>query len=394
MEEKETDETKQQETVSAASSENFPSPAPTTTSTSDGPPPPYEQVHLYAPIEERTRQVQNDNSTVLPSAHPAEHMYSPYPSPYNPAQGPPQGMHNFPMPVGPWGPPMGYPMQWPHANFGHPSSFRQPMQGKYVRAPEQPPTSHANQQFPLQPFPMQWAHANFGICPQNPPQLGQHPASETSPNSNVQQELTPTQSHPLESTTDEELTMKAHSSLHLCHDGPSVKQLAQQHEKPKAPPVKPKKKVNRLPKALLSKLEDEPIMVCVQDPCIQPRLAERIIAKCSCDTKVKPLTYILDLKGEKKRKKLDTIEKYTFGSKPQSSARESLDVCQCYRSRKEYAYKWHDQFYIWSALGRQVSFQNDCRECSYTGKQCNTEDHSLYTLPPRGFSDQFHAHHC
>lgn len=259
MEEKEIDK---QKTV-ATCSENCPSPARATpTSISDGAAPPYAEVHRYAPIspkKERTCQIQNGNSTVLPSA-PEQHMYGPYPSPYNPqyvAQGPPQGMYNFPMQVGPWGPPLGYPMQWPQANFGHPSSFPHPM-----HAGSQPFTSIANQQFPPRPSPMQWPHANYGIYPQSPPQLDQPPASETPMNSNVKQQLTPTQSHPLESTTDEELTMKAHSSLWFC-DGPSVKQRAQQHKKPKAPPVKPKKKVNRLSKALLSKLEDKPIMVCV-----------------------------------------------------------------------------------------------------------------------------------
>ena len=317
MEEKEIDE---QKTV-ATCSENCPSRA-----ISDGAPPPYAEVHRYAPIspkKERSCQIRNDNSTVLPSA-PAQPMYGPYPSPYNPqyaAQNPPQGMYNFPMQVGPWGPPLDYPMRWPHANFGHPSSFQHPM-----HAGSQPFTSIANQQFPPQPFPMQWPHANYGIYPQIPPQLDQPPASETPMNSNAKQQLTPTQSHPLETTTDEELTMKAHSSLRFSHDGPSVKQRAQQHEKPKAPPVKPKKKVNHLSKALLSKLEDKPIMVCVQNPHVKPRLtlAERVIAKCSCDTKVKPLTYTLELKREKNNKKLDMIEKYTFGSKPRRVVPEKV----------------------------------------------------------------------
>ena len=288
--------------------------------------PPHAEVHRYVPIssnKECTYQIQNGNSsTKMPSGHPApaEHMYGPYPSPYNPQYVAPQGMYNFPMQVSPWDPTLSYPMQWPHANFGHPSTFHQPMQGRYAGA--QPPTAIANRQLPPNPSTMQWPHGT--LYPQNPPQLDQcsiHKGSETPSNSNAKEQLTPTQSHLLESTTDEELTMKAHLSLRFCHDGPSVKQHAQQHEKPKAPLEKPKKKVNHLAKVLLSKLEDEPKMVSVQDPHIKPRLAECVIAKCSCDTKVKPLTYTLELKREKIGKKLD---KYTFGSKPRGVVPEKV----------------------------------------------------------------------
>ena len=57
---------------------------------------------------------------------------------------------------------------------------------------------------------------------------------------------------------------------------------------------------------------------------IKPRLAQRVIAKCSCDTEVKPLAYTLELKREKKGKKLDMIEKYTFGSKPRRVVPEKV----------------------------------------------------------------------
>lgn len=48
------------------------------------------------------------------------------------------------------------------------------------------------------------------------------------------------------------------------------------------------------------------------------------MAKCSCDTEVKPLTYVLELKTEKKSKKLSMIEKYTFGSKPRKRVPEKV----------------------------------------------------------------------
>ena len=48
------------------------------------------------------------------------------------------------------------------------------------------------------------------------------------------------------------------------------------------------------------------------------RLAERLMKQCSCDTKVKPLTYILDLTPDKSGKKQSMIEKYTFGSEPET----------------------------------------------------------------------------
>ena len=56
----------------------------------------------------------------------------------------------------------------------------------------------------------------------------------------------------------------------------------------------------------------------LKSPLAKPRLAERVMKQCSCDTSVKPLTYVLDLTPDSGGKELSMIEKYAFGPKPET----------------------------------------------------------------------------
>ena len=115
------------------------------------------------------------------------------------------------------------------------------------------------------------------------------------------QQPTQTPTHPLNNDHDEEEKLNCYVDTALCisRGKQSVKECAHQHGKPKGPPVKERKKTNRLSQEVRSRFESVPIIMCVQSPHIKPRLAEHVMKQCSCDTKVKPLTYVLEMTPEK-----------------------------------------------------------------------------------------------
>ena len=116
--------------------------------------------------------------------------------------------------------------------------------------------------------------------------------------------LTSTQSHRSEDTAEEKLSSDVDSALRSSCD--QLSEPAELHKKPKGPPVKPKPWMKSAPTV-------KQTVMSIQSPLAKPGLAERVTKQCSCDTKVKPLTYVLDLTPDKSKGKL--IEKYTFGPK-------------------------------------------------------------------------------
>ena len=119
--------------------------------------------------------------------------------------------------------------------------------------------------------------------------------------------LTPTPSYRSEDTAEEKLSSDVNSALRSSRD--QLREPAELHKKPKGPPVKPKSWMKSAP-------TEKHTVMSIQSPLAKPGLAERVMKHCSCDTKVKPLTYILDLTPDKSKGKL--IEKYTFGPKPKT----------------------------------------------------------------------------
>ena len=56
----------------------------------------------------------------------------------------------------------------------------------------------------------------------------------------------------------------------------------------------------------------------------QRRLAEQLLSKCRCEVGVKPLIYVLKLKSDEGKHKLDMIEKCSFGTKPKKQVTETV----------------------------------------------------------------------
>ena len=208
----------------------------------------------------------------------------------------------------------------PSAQGVNPQYVQQPMQGVNLQLAAQSMQGgnlpQAMQRINPQSVPQPMQQVNLQSVPQFMEGDMQQAQDQHTTWSFKQPILTP--AHSLEDIAEDNLSSEVDTALFISRVQPSVKARTQRHEKPKGPPVKERKKTNRLSQEIRSRFESEPIMMCVQSPHTKPRLAEQVMKQCSCDTKVKPLTYVLDMTPDKSKKKLSMIEKYTFGPRPRS----------------------------------------------------------------------------